>query len=188
MLKKSLSKSLNAAILAAALTLISMVSAPVAQAASAQQPIGTYNYWRVFVEGSGAAKYCFALGEPTSSLPKGAERGKIFMSIAHRPGQGVRNEVAVSVGYAFSSESNPFAKIDGESFSFFTGVRAQNGADDWAWLLNLKDQKRLVAAMKKGSTMVFKGTSARGTLTTDSYSLRGVTAAMKALDAACPAP
>jgi hypothetical protein len=42
--------------------------------------------------------------------------------------------------------------------------------------------------MKRGNELVFKGTSARGTLTTDSYSLRGVTAAMKALDAACPAP
>ena len=188
MLKKSFSKTLNNAFFAVALSLAAMVSAPVAQAANPQQPIGTYDYWRVFVEGSGAAQYCFALGEPVSTLPKGAERGKIFMSIAHRPGQGVRNEVAVSIGYAFSSESNPFAKIDGESFSFFTGVRAQNGADDWAWLLNLKDQKRLVAAMKKGSEMIFKGTSARGTLTTDSYSLRGVTAAMKALDAACPAP
>ncbi len=188
MLKKLLSKSLNPSFFVAALTLASIVSAPLAQAAPSQEPIGTYNYWRVFVEGSGAAKYCFALGEPTSTLPKNAERGKIFMSVAHRPGQGVRNEVAVSIGYPFSSESNPFAKIDGQSFDFFTGVRAQNGADDWAWLLNLKDQKRLVAAMKNGLEMDFKGTSARGTLTTDRYSLRGFTAAMKALDAACPAP
>ena len=43
----------------------------------------------------------------------------------------------------------------------------------------------LVNAMKRGNELVFKGTSERGTLTTDSYSLKGVTAAMKAIDKAC---
>ena len=43
----------------------------------------------------------------------------------------------------------------------------------------------MVQAMRRGNELVFKGTSERGTLTTDSYSLKGVTAAMKAIDRAC---
>ena len=114
-------------------------------------------------------------------------RGDIFITLTHRPGQGVRNEVAVSVGYPFSAQSNPFAKIGNTEFNFFTGIQARNSADDWAWLRKLDQQERLVTAMKRGRTLVFKGTSARNTLTTDTYSLSGVTAATKALDAACPA-
>lgn len=188
MLLKSPSKIFQITFVTGLFALVSLVLPSQASAADDDAPLAVFSQWRVFVEGSGAAKNCFIMGEPVSSKPAKAKRGKVFMTISHRPGQGVRQEVAMSAGYPFSSTSNPFAKTGADSFDFFTGVRAQNGADDWAWLLNLKDQKRLVLAMKRGSELVFKGTSARGTLTTDTYSLRGVTAAMKALDAACPAP
>ncbi|MGB1026239.1 MAG: invasion associated locus B family protein, partial [Rhodospirillaceae bacterium] len=39
--------------------------------------------------------------------------------------------------------------------------------------------------MKRGRDMIVKGTSSRGTVTTDTYSLSGVTAAMNAIDKAC---
>jgi hypothetical protein len=100
----------------------------------------------------------------------------------------VRNEISVRIGYPFSATSEPFARVGSDEYGFFTGVQVENGADEWAWLEKLDEQARLVTAMKRGNELVFKGTSARGTLTTDSYSLKGVTAAMKALDAACPAP
>lgn len=154
----------------------------------AKEPIGTYAKWRLFVDAQGAAQHCYIVGEPQRSQPRNVKRGNVFLTISHRPGQGVRDEVSVRIGYPFSASSTPFAKIGSDEFTFFTGVQAQNGAEEWAWLEALSDQPRMVNAMKRGSELVFKATSARGTLTTDSYSLRGVTAAMKALDAACPAP
>jgi invasion protein IalB len=160
----------------------------VVRPASAQEAMAVFANWRLFVEGAGGAKQCFIVGEPGRSQPSKVKRGDVFLTIAHRPGQGVRDEISVQIGYPFSASSNPFAKVGSDQFDFFTGVQAQNGADDRAWLENLVDQPRLVNAMKRGNELIFKATSARGTLTTDSYSLRGVTAAMKALDAACPAP
>ncbi len=157
-------------------------------AVSANQAQAQFSDWRLFVEGSGQAKNCYIASEPKRSTPKNAKRGDIFLVISHRPGQGVRNELSVRIGYPFSATSEPFARIGSDEFGFFTGVEVQNGADEWAWLDKLDDQPRLVTAMKRGNELVFKATSARGTLTTDSYSLKGVTAAMKALDAACPAP
>ena len=157
-------------------------------AAQTPQPTETFGDWRLFVDGTAAAKHCYLAGEPKRKQPAQARRGDVFLVIAHRPGQGVRNEVSVRVGYPFSATSKPFARIGTDEYGFFTGVQAQNGADEWAWLEKLDDQTRVVEAMKRGSELVFKATSARGTLTTDSYSLRGVTAGMKALDAACPAP
>ena len=155
---------------------------------AADRLIGEYGDWRLFANDSGQAKSCFIVGEPKSSTPKNARRGDIFLIVSHRPGQGVRNELSVRVGYPFSATSEPFARVGSDEYGFFTGVQVENGADEWAWLERLDDQARLATAMKRGNELVFKCTSARGTLTTDSYSLRGVTAAMKALDAACPAP
>jgi hypothetical protein len=40
--------------------------------------------------------------------------------------------------------------------------------------------------MKRGNQLVFKGTSARGTLTTDTYSLLGFSKALARLNQACP--
>ena len=150
--------------------------------------VGEYGDWRLFISDSGQAKSCFIVGEPKRSTPQNARRGDIFLIVSHRPGQGVRNELSVRIGYPFSATSEPFARVGSDEYGFFTGVQVENGADEWAWLEKLDDQARLVTAMKRGNELVFKGTSARGTLTIDSYSLRGVTAAMKALDAACPAP
>ncbi|NCF79531.1 MAG: hypothetical protein GWP34_06480 [Alphaproteobacteria bacterium] len=149
---------------------------------------GEYGDWRLFANDGGQAKSCFIVGEPKHSTPQKARRGDIFLIVSHRPGQGVRNEISVRIGYPFSATSEPFARVGSDEYGFFTGVQVENGADEWAWLEKLDDQARLVTAMKRGNELVFKGTSARGTLTTDSYSLKGVTAAMKALDAACPAP
>jgi hypothetical protein len=50
----------------------------------------------------------------------------------------------------------------------------------------MDDEPGFVAALKKGSKLVVHGTSSRGTKTTDTYSLSGVTAAMDAIDKACP--
>ena len=155
---------------------------------AASPPVAEYGDWRMFVSGSGQSINCYIAGEPKRSTPKAARRGDIFLIVAHRPGQGVRNEISVRIGYPFSATSEPFARVGSDEYGFFTGVQVENGADEWAWLETLDDQNRLVTAMKRGNELVFKGTSARGTLTTDSYSLKGVTAAMKALDAACPAP
>ena len=164
---------------------IYIFAAPTAHAKEAQ---AVFKDWRLFVDGAAAARHCYIVGEPKRTRPANVKRGDTFLIIAHRPGQGVRNEVSVRIGYPFSADSNPFAEIGSDKFDFFTGVQAQNGADEWAWMVDLKAQPRMVTAMKRGNELMFKGTSARGTLTTDSYSLSGVTAAMKALDEACPAP
>lgn len=181
--------SCTKAFLTGFLTLIGL-SGPLMASAAAQekQATASFKQWRLFVDGAGAAQICYIVGEPKRMRPTNVKRGDTYLVIAHRPGQGVRNEVSVRNGYPFSATSNPFAEIGSDKFDFFTGVQAQNGAEEWAWMVDLEAQPRLVKAMKRGNELVFKGTSARGTLTTDSYSLSGVTAAMKALDEACPAP
>ena len=42
-----------------------------------------------------------------------------------------------------------------------------------AWLASAADEAGFVATLKKGSNLVIKGTSQRGTDTTDTYTLAG---------------
>ena len=66
--------------------------------------------------------------------------------------------------------------IDGDDYNLFT-------KGDGAWS-DSKDST-IVGAMKKGKKMEVKGTSWRGTSTTDSYSLAGVKQAMDKIDQQC---
>ena len=68
-----------------------LFGAPTANAADAQ-PVGTFNDWRAYVEGSGQTKLCYIVGEPRRKLPRAARRGDVFVTVSHRPGAGVRNE------------------------------------------------------------------------------------------------
>jgi len=54
-----------------------------------------------------------------------------------------------------------------------------------AWARDTETDKAMVKAMMRGSTMIVKGTSWRGTKTTDTYSLKGFTAAYKESRTAC---
>ncbi|WP_051295606.1 invasion associated locus B family protein [Candidatus Micropelagos thuwalensis] len=155
--------------------------------AATPEKIGTFRYWRVYQLGIGVNKVCYMLSEPVEKLPRNVRRGKIYFSIMHHPANGVRNEASVSVGYPFSAKSNPYARIGTDSFDFDSGVQME--ADpSWAWLRNPAHHDRLIDMMKRGNQLVFKGTSARGTLTTDTYSLLGFSKALARLNQACPAP
>jgi len=104
----------------------------------------------------------------------------------------VRNEVQTLVGYPMKPTSDSFthsADIDGKAWpmkSIPDDPATPIKDDEAAWLASMDDEAGFVAALKKGSKLVVHGTSARGTQTTDTYSLAGVTAAMDSIDKACP--
>ncbi len=104
----------------------------------------------------------------------------------------VRNEVQTLVGYPMKPTDNSFfhqAIVDGKAYPMksIADDPATNIVDsEAAWLASTDDESGFVTALKAGTSLVVKGTSGRGTQTTDTYSLSGVTAAMAAIDTACP--
>lgn len=154
--------------------------------AAAPVQIDSFSHWRVYELGSGADKVCYILSEPLEKLPKNVRRGKIYFSVMHWPANGIRNEASVSVGYPFSTKSNPYARIGSDDFDFDSGVQ-MGGDKSWAWMRNPVHHDRLIDMMRRGNQLVFKGTSARGTLTTDTYSLIGFSKALDRINQACPA-
>jgi hypothetical protein len=104
----------------------------------------------------------------------------------------VRNEVQTLVGYPMKPTSDSFfhqAIVDGKAYpmkSIPDDPATSITDSEAAWLASTDDEAGFVTALKGGSSLVVKGTSGRGTETTDTYSLAGVTAAMDSIDKACP--
>lgn len=163
-------------------TLIPAIVAVVLTGASAQAQtptlIGTNNDWQTYSYGGAKGKVCYALSKPTRLEPSDRNHGDVFFFISNRPGENVANEPSVIVGYAFREQSSVSIDVDGKAFTMFT-------KNDGAWMANPTEERQLVAAMRAGRSMTVKGVSSRGTQTSYTFSLSGVTAAINAADTAC---
>ena len=135
------------------------------------KPIEQHKDWSIFAYSEKGKMVCFAVTQPTESLPKGVNRGSIYFSVTHSQSDKTVNAVSVSMGYPLKANSSPSITIGSKSYTLF----AQG---ETAWPTGDKLQTQLVTAMKRGQKMVVKGVSTRGTNTTDTYSLAGITAAI----------
>jgi len=174
MLKLGLRKGMG---LLAGLLVASTVCAP-ALAQNQTTNLGTFNSWTAWRGNDTSGVICYISAEPSKSEPANVNRDPIHFLIIHRKGLGTKNEVQTLIGYPFRPQSDATAAVDGKNFPLITEGAA-------AWLATAGDEGGFVTAMKGGTSLVVKGTSQRGTKTTDTYALSGVTAAMTEIDKAC---
>lgn len=139
----------------------------------------TFRDWQVFVHEANDEKVCFAASAPKSTSPRGVNRGSIFLYLTTWQKDGVKNELSVKVGYTFKPESTPIVAVGSDSFQLYP-------KDDKAFMRDPAEERKLVDAMRKGSTLTIKGESSRGTSTEDKYSLFGLTAALNHVEQVCP--
>lgn len=141
--------------------------------------LGGYRDWDAFKERRADGEtICYMISVPKDSQPRNVRRGEIYVIITHWPKAQIRNQVNVVVGYPLRENSKATASVDGRAFEMFTqGERA--------WAYDDKQDTDMTTAMKSGLRLVVKGTSSRGTNTTDNYSLSGFTAAHNAITEAC---
>ncbi|MGE0611877.1 MAG: invasion associated locus B family protein [Hyphomicrobiales bacterium] len=134
--------------------------------------------WMAYASDAGGKKICFAVSEPKDMKPKGVKRGPVYFYISEWPAEKVSGEISVKMGYPLKEGNDVEVKIGGDTFKLFV-------KDEGAYVESADTEKKLVEAMKKGSTMVIQGRSTRGTLTTDEYSLSGATAALDRSQTEC---
>ncbi|MGQ0742016.1 MAG: invasion associated locus B family protein [Alphaproteobacteria bacterium] len=144
--------------------------------------IGSFRDWSVYTSGSGRDQVCYALAQPKSAAPKGAKRDPIFFLVSSWPKRNVSNEPSVVPGYPYREGSKARVEVGSDKFEFFTKNEGTNGG---AWMESPDEEKRLVEAMRRGQSMIITGTSTRGTLTRDEYSLAGITAALDKVKSSC---
>ncbi|HKA79133.1 MAG TPA: invasion associated locus B family protein, partial [Xanthobacteraceae bacterium] len=85
---------------------------------------------------------------------------------------------SVIIGYPFKTNSDATAEVGTAKFAMYT-------QDDGAWIKNVAEEARMVDAMRKGGDLTVKGTSGRGTSSTDQYSLKGLAQALDRVDQEC---
>ncbi len=143
------------------------------------EQLGTYGEWGAYLAQGGKDKTCYALSQPKDRQPKAKLKdtaGYIFIST--RPGEGVRNEVAVNLGYATKDGSAATANIDGDDWELIT--KGQN-----AWVREQSKEKEFVGALRGGSKLIVKASSAKGTSTVDTYALKGLSDALARVAQEC---
>lgn len=136
-----------------------------------------FNDWSAYAT-SGSAKTCFAVSKPKESLPKGVRRGPIFIYISAYPSDSIKNEVSIKMGYPFAAGAKVAATVGSDKFELFT-------KDEGAFVEKPATETEFIEAMKKGSQLKVEGTSARGTKTTDNYSLQGFAPALERVAQEC---
>lgn len=151
---------------------------PVSDALGKPSQLGLYGDWGVYSAKGEKSKICYALATPRDRAPAGLNRDPGYIFISTRPGENVRQEVSVMMGFPLK-EDGAHAEISGSHFALIA-----KGAN--AWIKNLADEPHFVEALKKGSKLVIKAASAKGNVTTDSYSLTGLSQALERLDKECP--
>ena len=148
------------------------------EAGKAEQ-LGSYGDWTAYAAGGGKDKSCYALGQPKDRQPKAKLKDTAaYIFITTRPAENIRNEGAVNLGYPTKDGSAAAAEIDGDSFELIT--KGQN-----AWVREQAREKDFVGALRGGSKLAIKASSAKGTATVDSYSLKGLSDALARVAQEC---
>lgn len=145
------------------------------QTAAAQTPtvIKQHNAWGAYTyRDARAGKICYVLSIPTVKEPTDRNHGDVFFLVSQKPDGSAGFEPQVEVGYPLKEDASITVTVDGKTFDLF--AKGNN-----AWVRDVAQEPALVAAMRAGSTMKVSGQSSRGTKTSYTYSLSGVTAALK---------
>lgn len=142
--------------------------------------IGQFGTWGAYTATPNGKKVCFALAKPSSSKtnPPNRPRDPAYAFVSTRPAEKVVNEVSIMVGYALKPGSESTLEVGGASYAMYT-------QGDGLWIKNAAEEERMVDAMRKAADATVKGMSARGTETTDVFSLKGLSQALDRLAHDC---
>jgi hypothetical protein len=140
------------------------------KAAGKAEQVATFGDWGVYAT-QGRDRTCYAMSQPKDRQPSKLKRDPAYLFVSTRPGEGVRNEVAIMLGFATKDNGDPSADIDGAGYELVT--KTQN-----AWVKDPAKEKEFVDSLKRGAKLTVKAMSSKGNLTTDVYSLKGISQAL----------
>ena len=122
--------------------------------------------------------WCYIGSLPIKSdLPDTKKRGENYILVYKIIGSD-ENIVQVEAGYQYNLDEDIVVTIDNTSFKFYS----TEDSPETAWTNN---DEKVVYAMKKGLVLVLSGQSSRGTITNDTYTLKGFTSAINKLNKDC---
>jgi hypothetical protein len=142
--------------------------------------IGQFGTWGAYSATPNGKHVCFALAKPTSSKtnPPNRPRDPAYAFVSTRPAEKVNNEVSIMIGYALKPGSESTLEVGGASYSMYT-------QGDGLWIKNAAEEDQMVQAMRRAADVTVKGVSAKGTETTDTFSMKGLSQALDRISQDC---
>lgn len=119
---------------------------------------------------------CTAWTKPASV--DGEQREGAYLSIVNIPGEGIKNSVAFGFGKSGAGKAQASATVDGKTFELLT-------FDTAAFAASGSPEAELISAMRRGAETSVNWTEADGSISKDTYSLKGFTAARAKIDSDC---
>jgi len=144
--------------------------------------LGVFGNWTAYSSGSGSSMTCYALTKPRASRPATAKRSAVYLMVSDWPSRKVKSEAQIVYGYQAKESGAAGLGVGGDKFDFFIRNTGKEGS---GWLKQLSDNASLISAMQGGVSAVASGVSARGTKTSDTYSLSGFNDALEKIHAVC---
>ena len=142
------------------------------------ESVGKFKDWESFVLSKDGNKTCFAQSIPVVRAPKKLKRDPSRLFVSFRPTENIKNEISVTNGYEFKLKAPVAAKSGKKYYDLFSKGR-------FAWVVDDKDEAKLIITMKKASRLMIIGNSDKGDQTTDHYSMMGFTKAYNSAKKSC---
>lgn len=139
---------------------------------------GKYSDWSVYSRSEGGDKICYAISEAKSKSPTSVRHGDIFFMVSNWQSGAATEQPSFMAEYKLKTNRAPEARVGSAKYKMFV-------AENESFIESPNDERALVAKMKAGATMNLKAVSARGTNVNYSFSLKGITAALKKAKAVC---
>mgnify|MGYP001187172470 CR=1 FL=1 len=122
--------------------------------------------------------WCYIGSLPLKSdLPDTKKRGENYILVYKLIGSDEKI-IQIEAGYNYNLSADILVKIDQAEYGFYT----TEDSSDTAWTNN---DSEVIYAMKMGLELILNGESSRGTITNDTYTLKGFTAALNKLNEDC---
>ncbi len=140
--------------------------------------IGKFKDWETIVIKNESDFVCFAQSKPVLQSPKKNPReSRLFVSF--RPNEKIFDEISITAGYEFNKKNSITAKSGKNKYKF------DIAQENFAWMADSKQEKKMIKIMKKGSRIMITGYNQEGSQTIDHYSLLGFTKAYGAAKKNC---
>jgi len=140
--------------------------------------IGKFKDWETIVIKNDIEFVCFAQSKPVLQSPKKNPReARLFVSF--RPNEKILDEISITAGYEFNKKNSITARSGKNKYKF------DISQENFAWMADDKEEKKMIKAMKRGSRIMITGYNQEGSQTIDHYSLLGFTKAYGAAKKYC---
>ncbi|MCD6035370.1 MAG: hypothetical protein K0R63_1111 [Rickettsiales bacterium] len=145
-------------------------------AANAQEFDRNFEDWSVYTITQNGKKVCYIASSPREKKGTYKKRGEPYLLVTAV--SNTVDEVSASSGYPYKDASEVTADIEKTTFKLFT-------KGELSWAYDSEQDAKMIVAMKKGKEIVVQGISRVNTSSTDTYSLKGFTAAYDRMKKLC---